>query len=913
MATQQTVPSFEFSGFYYFEILRDILRYLRLNVPEITDESDEEAFIQLARAWALSHHYMNVRMDIVANETLLPTARLLESVRSQLKLIDFTLLQATPATTELVMEFSALFTDPSTLIVPRNSQFGTEDTDEAPQIIYESVEDNTITRTDLFSNVFVNPSQEITLSNKSGNLFDFVVTSGPAPQEGHLVYQGGNYAIVSEIIDADTFRLNDASLIVNGAARLIGDNFGADKSGEAQTDSLPFDFGAVEPQPGDLLYLIHETVMWDQIDFVMAQAYKTGITGVWEFFDGSVEDANPDSVTNLGPNLEFDLTTLLGDENKEGTVVQISLPQTSASEQVVSKFVGGKNIAQSTGLLGQVTPTTEDGDYTVGTVWQPLKVISDDTKSDGVLSQNGALSFSLPQTLKENWQKTTINGVTGFALRLRVQELTKSAATLVGTGFNAGGLDTNNYNMNIGFDGYADLEVDVTGDAGVGGGYTLASVIIAINNAMAGLNAALANVASEENGQLKLTAPDAALGKDSEIRVLAPSGQDATNECLGLSESAYPYSFIGIGGIAQIDRARMDQGKQYLLYNVVQGQTVSENPLASSDGSPNQEYNLGFTPLINGTLVVEVNEGAGFTAYDELENFLNADGNRKAYRKEIDADDNTTIFFGDGETGKIPPAGSDNIKATYRIGADQNGNVGAQTIIVNLAGISFVNRIFNPRQASGWAAKQGSDLETLEKAKIEGPASLRTLGKAITPTDIETLGVQFVSPTTGSSPVVRATSIEETFGVKTVELLVVGSSGALLNQTQRDELADYFNGNKPKGIEGVLVTNHEVTPVNYTPKPIDVEVEVTGAVQEEAIKNALIALLNPEAKFDDNVTLRWDFGGLVPTSIIIADIHDTDPVNVKQVNLIQPAADVQLGSRELPIIGNLQVTVLPVT
>lgn len=913
MAEEQTVPSFEFSGFYYFEILRDILRYLRLNVPEITDESDEEAFIQLARAWSLAHHYMNVRMDIVANETLLPTARLLESVRSQLKLIDFALLQATPATTELVMEFSALFTDPSTLIVPRNSQFGTEDTDEEPQIIFEAVEDNTITPTNVFTNVFVNPSQEITLSNKSGNLFDFVVSSGPAPEEGHLIHQAGNgYAIVAEIIDANTFRVNDATNIVNGAARLIGDNFGADKSGEAQTDALPFDFGAVEPQVGDLLYIIHDTVMWDQIDFVMAQAYRTGIQGVWEFFDGSVEDENPDDVTNLGPNLEFDLTTLLGAANKEGTVVQISLPQTSASEQVVSFWDGSKNVCRSTGLLGQVTPTTESTDYTVGTVWQPLTVISDGTIDEGNLSQNGALSFQLPQTLKQNWQKTTINGVNGFGLRFRVQSLNKAAAFVLGTGFNAGGLDTNNYNINIGFDGFADTEVDVTGDLGVGGGYTLASVIIEINTTMAGVNAALANVASDDNGQLKLTAPDPSLGKDSEVRVLAPSGQDATNEVLGLSESAYPYSFIGVGGIAQIDRAKIDEGKQYLLFNIVQGATVSEDPLASSDGSPNQEYSLGFTPLVDGTLVIEVDEGAGFTTYDELENFLNADGNRKAYRKEIDADDNTTIFFGDGDNGKIPPAGTDNIRATYRIGADQNGNVGSETIVVNLAGISFVNRIFNPRQASGWAAKQGSDLESLEQAKIEGPASLRTLGKAITPTDIETLGVQFVSPTTGSSPVVRATAIEETFGVKTVELLVVGSAGALLNQTQRDELADYFNGNKPLGIEGVLVTNHEVTPVNYTPREIDVEVEVTGG-NEESVKNALIALLNPEAKFDDNVTLRWEFGGEVPTSIIVAEIHDTDPVNVKKVNLIQPAANVQLGDRELPIAGTLQVTILPVT
>lgn len=910
MATRTSVPNFEFSGFYYFEILRDILRYLRINVPEITDESDEEPFIQLARAWSLAHHYMNVRLDIVANETLLPTARLLESVRSQLKLIDFQLRAATPAQTQVVMEFSSLFSDPLTLIVPRNSQFATEDTEAIPQIIFEAVSDNYISRTDQLTNVFVNLALDITLSNKSGNLFDFVAPT-VQPQEGDVLYQDGNYAIVEEIVDPNTLRLNEASAILNGAATFSGSNFGADKAGEAATDALTFDFGSGDPRPGDLLYFIHDSVMWNRMDFIVAQLYKTGIIGVWEYYDGTFEDENPDDVTNLGPNLEFDLTTLLGDENREGTIVQIQFASTASSEQVVSQWNGTKNIARSTGLLGQVSPSEEVGDYLVGTVWSPLKLGSNSQNLDGEFSQNGLISYELPQTIKQNWAKTTINGKTGFPLRFRVQEHVKLAATFTGTDFNPGGLDSNNFNVKLGIDGFADLEIDVTGDNGANpGSYTGASIVAEINAALGALHVSLTNVASFVNGQIKLTGPDNSLGKNSEIRILAPSGDDATNEVFGLSETAYPYSIIGIGGIAILDRARIDVGAQFLLFDVVQGQTVTEEPLASSDGSPNQEYVLGFTPLIDGTLVIEVDEGSGFTAYDELENFLNADGARKAFRKETNADDVTTIFFGDGVNGKIPPAGVDNIRATYRIGADQEGNVGSRTIIVNLAGISFVNQVYNPRQANGWAAKQGSDEESLAQAKIEGPASLRTLGKAITPTDIETLAAQFVSPTTGSAPVVRAQAIEETFGVKTVELLVVGAAGALLNQTQRDELADYFNGNKVKDIEGVLVTNHEVTPVNYTPRPVDVEVVVTGVIEPEVVQNALIALLNPEAKFDDNVTYRWEFGGEIPTSLIIAEIHDTDPINVKKVNLINPAVNIVLGARELPIPGNIQVTVV---
>lgn len=908
MAVKTTIPNFEFSGFYYFDILRDVLRYLRINVPEITDESDEEPFIQLARAWSLAHHYANVRLDIVANETLLPTARLLESVRSQLKLIDFKLKAATPGQTEMVMQFSSVFTALSTLIVPRNSQFATEDTEEIAQIIFEAIQDYVISRTDRLTNVFVNPSVAITLSNKSGNLFDYVSTITPA--EGDLIIQGANYAIIDEVIDANTIRVNDGSAIVNGAALIADSNFGADKAGEAATAGLTFDFGDPEPKAGDMLYLIHDSIMWDQIDWIITQAYKTGIKGIWEYFDGSFEDENPDEVTNLGPNLEFDLTTLLGDEDRSGTVVQITYAQTAVSEQVVSKFSGGKNICQSTGLLGQITPSEEADDYLVGSQWAPLELVANNQWDQGEFSKNGFMSYALPQDIKKNWAKTTINGKQGWPLRFRVQALEKQAAVLQGTDFNPGGLDTNNFNIKIGIDGFADTEIDVTGDAGVGGSYTGAGIVANINAALAGVDVSLSNAAAFINGQLKITSPNVALGKDAEIRVLAPSGQDATNELFGLSETAYPYSFIGVGGKAVIDQATIDQGSQFLLFNVVQGQTVTEAPLASSDGSPNQEFELGYRPLIDGTLVVEVDEGSGFTAYDELENFLNSDGARKGFTKETDADDLTTIKFGDGVNGKIPPAGVDNIRVSYRIGADLSGNVGSRTINVNLAGISFVDQVFNPRQATGWAAKQGSDEESLARAKIEGPASLRTLGKAITPSDIETLASQFTSPSTGSSPVIRAQAIEETFGVKTVELLVVGSGGALLNQTQRDELEDYFNGNKVKNINGVLVTNHEVTAVNYTPRPIDVTAVVTGTVSVEAVKNALTALLNPEAKYDDGVTYRWDFGGEIPTSLIIAEIHDTDPVNVKKVVLTVPNANVVLGARELPVPGNFNITVV---
>ena len=357
-----------------------------------------------------------------------------------------------------------------------------------------------------------------------------------------------------------------------------------------------------------------------------------------------------------------------------------------------------------------------------------------------------------------------------------------------------------------------------------------------------------------------------------------------------------------------VDRIRIDTGKQFLLVPVTQGQTVAEDPLGSSNGTAGQEFTLTFRPLIEGTLVLEVNEGAGFQQWNGVENFLTSTSVSKDYQLSIAGDDTATVKFGDGISGKIPAAGLDNIRAIYRIGADLDGNVGAETISVNKSSISFVNRVFNPRQAQGYSVKEGSTPEDLERVKIEGPASLRTLGRGITTPDIENLASQFVS-STGSRIVSRALGISETFGVKTIELVVVGQGGTLLTEALRNELRDFFNGNKPLGIPPTIVTNHEVTVVNFDPVAIDVDVEVVGGNQAQ-IENAVAALLSPDATFDDGVTRRWAFGTEIPRSTIIAIIQNVDPVNIKRITLNLPAADIQLTTRQLPVPGNINVQVI---
>ncbi len=97
MVNEIKIPSFDFSSMYYQQILEALLEFKRVNVPELSDESPQEPLIQLLRAFALVGHLNNTLLDLVANESTLPTSRLPETIRNMLRLIDFELRPASRA------------------------------------------------------------------------------------------------------------------------------------------------------------------------------------------------------------------------------------------------------------------------------------------------------------------------------------------------------------------------------------------------------------------------------------------------------------------------------------------------------------------------------------------------------------------------------------------------------------------------------------------------------------------------------------------------------------------------------------------------------------------------------------------------------------------------------------------------
>jgi hypothetical protein len=711
-----SVPDFDFSAFYYVEILERLVEWLRANVPEISSEDPAEPAIQLLRAFALIGHLCNVKLDIVAHETLMPTAQLRDSVVAHMKLIGYRVPGDRPATVEMLLTLARTFTA-DTVVVPEHSLFGTKRTALANPVLFEAREEFEVARTDQLTACYVYDES------------------------------------------ADTY---------------------TDRTSNANTDSDTFQALPAAPANNDALYIGHSTALTNQITIGGLSVDMAGVTGVWEYSNDDLEDDRPDSVAVDGSGLRVEVDGLLGNPgaSRAGLIVRVALNEDGTNEDCEVQW-DGANFILTSSYLGQVTPSTTASDYTVGTYWHELSDVADGTEA---FTDNGDISFTLPKNASEDWQPIEVNGTTAYWLRFRV------------------------------------------------------------------------------------------------ISVATPTAPT-------------------------LDRIKWDQGDLYVAVECTQGQSQTEDPLASSDGSADQEYVLGASPVIDGTIEVTV-DGVEWT---EVTTFLNSTPIDHHYTTFIDSDGVASIRFGDGTLGRIPASGTNNIAVTYRTGAGEDGNVGADKVIVNRSGISYVRRVTNPRPATGWAYRRGGTPSDLELVKEEGPASLRALSRAVTLEDAEYLATQFQTEA-GSSPFARVKAVEEGFGPKTVKLIVVGTNGDATTISDREELEQYFNGDPVTGTSGVMVANNRAYPVDYTPVPIDVTATVTGGNQA-SIEAALTNLLSPLAK-DEDGNYIWLMGGtLLARNKIMATIFHTD-TEILDVTLTAPAGNTTLAENELPTVGTLTITVV---
>lgn len=775
----ETPGGIEFAAFYYPEIYRELLQFLRLNKERIglTDENIYEVHTQLMAAFANVGHLANTRLDTVATELLIDSAALLESVKRLLRLMGIELRSAAPATADVVMKLSEVTSVNLTSFIPVLAEFATDST---PPISYEDLDGSDLDRTDRVSYAYglqqtdsqagggaliASSSAPDTLTRTTGSWSLSVVGQhlflGGTPING-----GGEYRVVERLSSAairlaTVPRSETPSFQTESIPTWSLKAFTADGASDVNTGGVPtFTPWSGAVVAGDMFFVAHKQAQWTRIDIDSTVLAAAPLAGVWEYYDGELSSfppfAAPD-IVSLPGQIVFNVNTLLGTASRAGALVRVTYLPTGASETVNSTFSGGVNKATTSGLLGQVTPSTNITDYAVTATWVPFANATDTSNS---FQADGNARWDLPQTAERKWSQTEVNLVSANWARFRV----------------------------------------ITG---------------------------------------------------------AASGPT-------------------------LDTIDIDQGDQYLVRTVTQGETIGPQIIGSSTGVAFQEFVLPETPYLDDTEAIEVDEGGAgtFIPYTRVDSFKNSGSTSRNYVREVDSVDKATIRFGDGINGKIPPAGVQNIRATYRIGGDVDGNVGIDTISINSDGVTGISDVTNPRPAENWRIKDGGNTSDLERVKRDGPAGLRTRDTASTADDVVRLATKSFTDSDGAKPVVRALAEEERYGVKTIGLTVVGSGGATLTTSQLDQLEEYFNGDRfaRPPVSGVLVTNHEVIASNYEPALISIVVSVIWpGGNADSVRNQLLSYLTPLATESDGITYVWDFGDQVSASKLYQLIHDIDP------------------------------------
>ncbi len=290
-----------------------------------------------------------------------------------------------------------------------------------------------------------------------------------------------------------------------------------------------------------------------------------------------------------------------------------------------------------------------------------------------------------------------------------------------------------------------------------------------------------------------------------------------------------------------------------------QAETIRDEVLGGSDGSPNQLFVLGSRPVLAGSLRLEVDEGDGFRTWTEVDDFFASGPRDRHFALNRSSGE---VRFGNGFKGDIPAgnvanAGGNVVARTYRAGGGAEGNVAARrltTLVTPVDGIDG-GAVTNLQAAAG-----GSSEETLDEAKQRAPQTLKNKCRAVTPEDFESLAQQ-----TGVVARARALPLYhpdfpgvEVPGV--VTLLVVPEGDApnpIPSEGTLRTVCAYLNQRR-------LLTT-ELYVIGPTYRLVEVEVDLIagdasdlGQVQQ-AVEEALLDFFHPLTGGEEG--RGWPFGG----------------------------------------------------
>ena len=319
--------------------------------------------------------------------------------------------------------------------------------------------------------------------------------------------------------------------------------------------------------------------------------------------------------------------------------------------------------------------------------------------------------------------------------------------------------------------------------------------------------------------------------------------------------------------------------------------------LGQSDGTPGQQFQLLNTPVltrINGeTIEVETETEGEYEQWQEVSSFADSGPDDPHFTCDSVSGE---IQFGpsirqpsgdERQYGKVPAAGRWIRFSSYRSGGGVIGNVGKGTITILKSSIPYLASVTNFE-----AAKGGTDVETLESAKLRAPRALRASTRAVTREDYEYLALE------SSSKIARVKCIaaEDTDILNlppgTVRLLLIpaipDNTGYITeNKLQllpvvQEEIQSYLDRRR------LLATRLEITTPEYVWVSVKVQVKAKAGVNHQGLADdielSLCRYINPLIGGPSET--GWPFG----RNLSISDVYPA----IQSLVDIEYIQDIQL-------------------
>lgn len=352
-------------------------------------------------------------------------------------------------------------------------------------------------------------------------------------------------------------------------------------------------------------------------------------------------------------------------------------------------------------------------------------------------------------------------------------------------------------------------------------------------------------------------------------------------------------------------RALLDDGQVYfetvedgliprdvLTVDVPARQGIRRTETFTAIGQPFQRFQLSVEAIAQGSITVNIAE----ETWAEVGHFQDSASDSLHFMVDTDALDITTVIFSDGRNGAVPPSGVE-ITVSYLETLGEKGNLAPGRISQLLApvysdGVQIPLSVTNPLPATG-----GTSRETIEHARRQAPAELRTLWKAVTLEDYKALAEGF--PGVAKAQVLDTNDCQN-IRYYQVNMAVAPDGGGPPSALLKQDLLAFLESRKVITVEINLFD-----PV-YRPVNVDAEIFAYAGEDFDVVRSRIENILEDFFTFD-----RMDFGAEVHLSDLVAALNGVR--GVSHVRMYAPQQDIDIRPGEIAALGQVNLDVRSVS